>query len=119
MKSLNASAVRVSSGGDYVGEPGRYLPLAVGLPAIEFLSEKRIVGSYYGSADPALSLRGLVDLASADRLPLDDMVSHFIELDQIPEAFERLRRGEGNRSVVIVDPEIAGVPETQNPTPHL
>src|ERR1700733_6085832 len=52
----------------------------VALPAIEFLSEKRIVGSYYGSADPALSLRGLVDLASAGRLPLGDMVSHFIQL---------------------------------------
>jgi S-(hydroxymethyl)glutathione dehydrogenase/alcohol dehydrogenase len=90
----------------------------VGLPAIEFLSEKRIVGSYYGSADPALSLRGLVGLASAGRLPLDDMVSHFIVLDQIPEAFERLRHGEGNRSVVVIDPELAGVPDTQNPTPH-
>jgi Zn-dependent alcohol dehydrogenase len=88
----------------------------VGLPAIEFLSEKRIVGSYYGSADPALSLRSLVELVSAGRLPLDDMVSHFIELDQIPEAFERLRRGEGNRSVVVIDPDLAGVPETRNPT---
>jgi len=91
----------------------------VGLPAIEFLSEKRIVGSYYGSADPALSLRGLVDLASAGRLPLGDMVSHFIELDQIPEAFERLRHGEGDRSVVVVDPELAGVPDTQNRTTRL
>ena len=44
------------------------------------------------------------------------MVSHFIELDQIPEAFERLRRGEGDRSVVIVDPELAAVPEARNPT---
>ena len=88
----------------------------VSLPAIEFLSEKRIVGSYYGSADPALSLRGLVDLASAGRLPLGDTVSHFIELDQVPEALERLRQGEGDRSVVVVDPELAGVPEPQNRT---
>jgi len=88
----------------------------VSLLAIEFLSEKRIVGSYYGSADPALSLRGLVDLASAGRLPLGDMVSHFIELDQVPEALERLRHGEGDRSVVVVDPELAGVPEPQNRT---
>jgi S-(hydroxymethyl)glutathione dehydrogenase / alcohol dehydrogenase len=88
----------------------------VGLPAIEFLSEKRIIGSYYGSADPALSLRGLVDLASAGRLPLADMVSHFIELDQIPEAFERLRHGEGDRSVVVIDPELAGAPDAPSPT---
>jgi S-(hydroxymethyl)glutathione dehydrogenase/alcohol dehydrogenase len=88
----------------------------VSLPAIEFLSEKRIVGSYYGSADPARSLRSLVELAADGRLPLDDMVSHFIELDQIPEAFDRLRRGEGSRSVVVIDPELAGVPESQHRT---
>jgi S-(hydroxymethyl)glutathione dehydrogenase / alcohol dehydrogenase len=80
----------------------------VPLPAIEFLSEKRIIGSYYGSADPALSLRRLVDLASAGRLALQDMVSHRIELDQVPEAFERLRRGEGDRSLIVIDPELAG-----------
>jgi Zn-dependent alcohol dehydrogenase len=88
----------------------------VSLPAIEFLSEKRIIGSYYGSADPARSLRSLVDLASAGRLPLDDMVSHFIELDQIPEAFERLRRGEGNRSVVVIDPQLAGIDHANHHT---
>jgi S-(hydroxymethyl)glutathione dehydrogenase/alcohol dehydrogenase len=88
----------------------------VGLPAIEFLSEKRILGSYYGSADPALSLRGLVELVATGRLALDDMVSHFIELGQIPQAFERLRHGEGNRSVVLIDPELAGVPDTQSRT---
>jgi S-(hydroxymethyl)glutathione dehydrogenase/alcohol dehydrogenase len=80
----------------------------VSLPAIEFLSEKSIVGSYYGSADPAVTLPGLVDLVRAGRLELADVVSHLIELDEIPEAFERLRRGEGDRSVVIVDPELAG-----------
>jgi Zn-dependent alcohol dehydrogenase len=86
----------------------------VALPAIEFLSEKRIIGSYYGSADPALSLGRLVDLAISGRLPLDDMVSHRIELDQIPEAFERQRRGEGDRSVVVLDPELAGVDAIHN-----
>jgi S-(hydroxymethyl)glutathione dehydrogenase/alcohol dehydrogenase len=80
----------------------------VSLPAIQFLSEKSIVGSYYGSADPAVTLPGLVELVRAGRLELADMVSHLIELHQIPEAFERLRRGEGDRSVVIVDPELAG-----------
>jgi S-(hydroxymethyl)glutathione dehydrogenase / alcohol dehydrogenase len=76
----------------------------VSLPAIEFLSEKRITGSYFGSADPARSMRRLTDLVTAGRLPLDDMVSHRTDLDGIPEAFERLRRGEGDRSVVILDP---------------
>lgn len=77
------------------------------LPAIEFLSEKSIVGSYYGSADPALSLRSLAGLVKTGRLALADMVSHLIELDQVSDALERLRRAEGDRSVVVIDPGIA------------
>jgi S-(hydroxymethyl)glutathione dehydrogenase / alcohol dehydrogenase len=82
----------------------------VSLPAIEFLAEKSIMGSYYGSADPADTLPGLVELVRSGRLELGDVVSHLIELDDIPEAFARLRRGEGNRSVVILDRELAGAP---------
>jgi S-(hydroxymethyl)glutathione dehydrogenase / alcohol dehydrogenase len=79
----------------------------VSLPAIEMLSEKRIIGSYYGSGDPGLSLRTLIGLADDGRLNLAEVVSHRIELDGIGEAFERLRHGEGNRSVVIINPELA------------
>jgi S-(hydroxymethyl)glutathione dehydrogenase / alcohol dehydrogenase len=85
----------------------------VSLPAIEFLSEKAIVGSYFGSADPAQTLPGLVELVRAGRLELADMVSHLIELDGVAEAFERLRRGEGDRSVVILDPQLAGATATE------
>jgi Zn-dependent alcohol dehydrogenase len=83
----------------------------VSLPAIEFLSEKSIIGSYYGSADPAETLPGLVELVRSGRLDLGDVVSHLIELDEIPEAFRRLREGEGDRSVVILDRDRAGVPQ--------
>jgi Zn-dependent alcohol dehydrogenase len=80
----------------------------VSLPAIEFLSEKSVVGSYYGSADPAETIPRLVELIRSGRLELADMVSHFIDLEGVHEAFERLRRGEGDRSVVVVDPALAG-----------
>jgi Zn-dependent alcohol dehydrogenase len=80
----------------------------VSLPAIEFLSEKSVVGSYYGSADPAETIPRLVELIRSGRLELADMVSHFIDLDGVHEAFERLRRGEGDRSVVVIDPALAG-----------
>lgn len=82
----------------------------VSLPAIQFLSEKSIIGSYYGSVDPAVTFPGILELVRSGRLVLDDMVSHLIELDDIAEAFDRLRRGEGDRSVVIVDRELAGAP---------
>lgn len=81
----------------------------VSLPAIELLSEKALVGSYYGSADPAETLPGLVELVRSGRLDLAGVVSHLIELSDIPSALERLRTGEGGRSVVVIDPEIAGI----------
>jgi Zn-dependent alcohol dehydrogenase len=80
----------------------------VSLPAIEFLSEKSVIGSYYGTGDPVAALPGLVDLVRTGRLELADMVSHLIELDGVAEALERLRRGEGDRSVIVIDPELAG-----------
>jgi S-(hydroxymethyl)glutathione dehydrogenase/alcohol dehydrogenase len=83
--------------------------MEVSLPAIEFLSEKSIIGSYYGSADPSVTFPGIIELVRAGRLELADMVSHRIELDAVPDAFDRLRRGEGDRSVVILDSDLAGV----------
>jgi S-(hydroxymethyl)glutathione dehydrogenase / alcohol dehydrogenase len=81
----------------------------VSLPAIEFLSEKSIVGSYYGTGDPVAAMPGLVELVRTGRLPLADMVSHLIDLDGVAGAMDRLRRGEGDRSVIVIDPELAGV----------
>jgi len=80
----------------------------VSLPAIEFLSEKAIKGSYYGSADPAEVFPGLLELVRSGRLELGDVVSDLIELEAVQGALQRLRRGEGERSVVILDAELAG-----------
>jgi len=82
--------------------------IEVSLPAIEFLSEKTIMGSYYGSADPTQTFPGLVELVRSGRIELADMVSHLIDLDGVPDALDRLRRGEGHRSVIVIDPELAG-----------
>ena len=80
----------------------------VALPATEFLSEKAIRGSYFGSADPAEALPELVELVRSGRLNLAGVVSDVIELEGVPAALDRLRRGEGHRSVVILDAELAG-----------
>ncbi|MHB1834042.1 MAG: Zn-dependent alcohol dehydrogenase [Solirubrobacteraceae bacterium] len=80
----------------------------VSLPAIELLSEKALVGSYYGSGDPRQTLGRLVGLVRDGSLALDGVVSDLIELDGIADALQRLRRGEGARSVVVIDPQLAG-----------
>jgi Zn-dependent alcohol dehydrogenase len=79
----------------------------VSLPAIEFLSEKSIRGCYYGSADVADELPRLVRLVEAGRLSLADVVTHTTDLDGVQDALDRLRRGEGARTVVVIDRELA------------
>ena len=50
----------------------------VSLPAIDFLSEKTITGSYYGSSDVHAALGRLVQLVVDGRLDLGDVVSYLI-----------------------------------------
>jgi S-(hydroxymethyl)glutathione dehydrogenase/alcohol dehydrogenase len=77
----------------------------VPLPAFDLISEKTLRGSAYGSGDPAAELRSLAELAAEGRLDLADVVSHTTDLEGIEEAFERLRRGEGARTVVLMHGE--------------
>ncbi len=81
----------------------------VALPAIEFLSEKTITGSYYGSSDVHASLGRLVQLVVDGRLDVGEVVSDVIDLDGVEGALDRLRRGEGARSVIVIDDDLAGV----------
>jgi len=82
----------------------------VSLPAIEFLSEKSILGCFYGSSDVAAELPELARLVADGTLELADVISHFTDLDGVEEALERLRRGEGARTIVVLDPELAAIP---------
>ena len=78
------------------------------IPAIEFLSEKNLKGCYYGSGNPVSELGELARLVTEGRFEVADVVSHFTDLEGIEEAFDRLRRGEGARTVAVLDPELAG-----------
>ena len=80
------------------------------VPAIEFLSDKTLRGTYYGSGDPAAELPGLAALALSGELDLAGVVTHFDTLEGVEPAFERLRRGEGARTILLIDPATAGAP---------
>jgi S-(hydroxymethyl)glutathione dehydrogenase/alcohol dehydrogenase len=82
----------------------------VSFPAIDFLSDKGIRGSYYGSGDPAADLPALAELAVTGELDLSDVVTNITDLDGVNEALERLRRGEGARTILVLDPELANAP---------
>jgi S-(hydroxymethyl)glutathione dehydrogenase/alcohol dehydrogenase len=78
------------------------------VPAIEFLSEKSLRGSYYGSGDPAAELPGLAAMAVAGELDVAGVVTSVEPLEAVNDALDRLRQGEGARTVLIVDRTLAG-----------
>ncbi len=82
----------------------------VALPALDFLSEKTITGSYYGSGDVNTAIAELTRLVAEGRLDLAEVVSDLIGLDDVEAALERLRRGQGARSVIVIDEQLAGAP---------
>ena len=79
------------------------------VPAIDFLSEKSLRGSFYGSGNPAQEIGDLGALAAEGRLDLAATISHTTDLAGLEEAFERLRRGQGARTVIVLDRELAGI----------
>jgi len=80
----------------------------VALPAIEFLSDKGIRGSYYGSGDAASDLPRLAELALSGELDLASVVTSVEPLEAVDGALDRLRRGEGARTVLVIDEGLAG-----------
>jgi S-(hydroxymethyl)glutathione dehydrogenase/alcohol dehydrogenase len=82
--------------------------LEVSLPAIEFLSDKRIQGSFYGGSDALRDLPYLAELALVGELDLAGVVTGVEPLEAVNDALDRLRRGEGARTVLLVDPQLTG-----------
>jgi S-(hydroxymethyl)glutathione dehydrogenase/alcohol dehydrogenase len=76
--------------------------------AIEFQSDKALLGTYYGSGDAIADLPEYARLALAGDLDLARVVTHVDGLDGVEAALDRLRRGEGARTVLVVDPDLAG-----------
>lgn len=63
-------------------------------------SERRILGSIYGSSKPERDFPTTLALFRAGRLPLDRLVSHRLSLDDIEHAFELMRSGAALRVVI-------------------
>ena len=61
---------------------------------------RRILGSNYGYAIASLDFPRYARLHLEGRLPIDRLIDRRIGLDGIEDAFDRMRRGEGLRSVV-------------------
>jgi S-(hydroxymethyl)glutathione dehydrogenase/alcohol dehydrogenase len=65
-----------------------------------FNSEKKLLGSLYGSADVRTDFGRLLRLWKAGRLDLTGLVSRHITLDEVNDAFTAMEAGEVVRSVI-------------------
>jgi S-(hydroxymethyl)mycothiol dehydrogenase len=76
--------------------------MKIELPLIELFSRGgALKSSWYGDCLPTRDFPVLIDFYLRGRLPLDRFVSETIALDQVEDAFARMRKGEVLRSVVV------------------
>ncbi|MET9080870.1 alcohol dehydrogenase catalytic domain-containing protein [Streptomyces sp. NPDC004237] len=71
------------------------------LPALSIVAEnRRVLGSYMGTAQPAVDIPAMIALWKAGRLPVDRLVSAVLSLDEINGAFDELASGRAVRQIV-------------------
>ncbi len=68
-----------------------------------FHFSRTLTSSIYGNSDPEKDLPRLCEHIRSGRLDLGALVTDRIGLDGVAEAFERMKRGEGGRSLVVFD----------------
>jgi S-(hydroxymethyl)glutathione dehydrogenase/alcohol dehydrogenase len=66
---------------------------------------RRILGSNYGSAVAAVDFPRYAEAFLAGRLPVDRLVDRRLPLDDLEDAFDRLRAGQAARQVVVFGDE--------------
>jgi alcohol dehydrogenase len=71
------------------------------IPHVSIVAEERTIkGSYLGSCDPARDIPRYIEMYQAGKLPVDQLLSESIELEDINAAFDRLADGKTVRQVV-------------------
>lgn len=78
--------------------PNQTLPL----PIVNLVGEERTVkGSYIGTCVPVRDIPRYIALYRRGRLPVDQLMSGRLALEEINEGFDRLREGKAVRQVVV------------------
>ncbi len=67
------------------------------------LQEKKLTGSYMGSNRFRFDMPKYVEFYLDGRLQLDEMISSRIALDDVNSAFDKMRKGEAARQVIVFD----------------
>ncbi|QHT65688.1 alcohol dehydrogenase catalytic domain-containing protein [Rhodocytophaga rosea] len=62
--------------------------------------ERTLQGSYLGSCVPARDIPAYIALYQSGRLPVNKLMTHKLQLQEVNEGFERLAKGEAIRQVI-------------------
>ena len=101
IKALEFAYAATKRGGTTVTaglpHPSKAFSLSPGLLVGE---ERTLKGSYLGSCIPSRDIPAFISLYQSGRLPVNKLLSHTINLEQINEGFERLSAGGALRQVI-------------------
>jgi len=79
-----------------------WLEASNNIPMIDLtLTEKQVVGSLFGSANPRSDIPRLAELYRKGQLDLDGMITRTYTLDQINEGYQDMRDGKNIRGVIV------------------
>lgn len=93
-------AVRNAGSAIVVGIPHYDAPLELSAHEIPF-SEKRLIGSLYGSSRPRQDMPRLLQLYSEGKVKLDELVTRTYRLEEVNQAFSDLENGLNARGVIV------------------
>jgi len=98
-------AYRITRRGGTTVSAGLPNPAAIWpLQAVSMIAEERTIkGSYIGSCVPSRDVPRFVAMFRAGRLPVDQLLSKTIGLEDLNSALDRLARGESIRQVIVMD----------------
>jgi alcohol dehydrogenase len=72
------------------------------IPAVSLVAEERTLkGSYLGSSVPKRDIPRFIEMYKSGALPVDQLLTHTLALEEINEGFDRLAAGVGVRQAVI------------------
>jgi S-(hydroxymethyl)glutathione dehydrogenase/alcohol dehydrogenase len=99
--TLTAAIASVKKGGAVVLTGLSRMDAESAFPMFPFvMQEKRLIGSVYGSGNPARDIPRLVSLYQKKKLKLDELVSRTYTLDRINEALDALAASDGARGII-------------------
>ena len=98
-------AYRITRRGGTTVSAGLPNPAAIWpLQAVSMIAEERTIkGSYIGSCVPSRDVPRFVAMFRAGRLPVDQLLSETIGLEDLNSALDRLARGESIRQIIVMD----------------